>query len=222
MIESGRVTVNGSTIDRPGTIIDESEDIVKVDGTEVKPVEQKVYVVLNKPRMVMTTLFDPFRRRTVRYYLKRLRYRVYPVGRLDYDTEGVLLLTNDGDLAYRLSHPKYRIMRVYEVRVHGHFGQEEAAAIQRGIRLDDGAIGKAKVNILGFVKSLTRIRMVLTEGRKREVKQLCKKVGHPVERLVRVEFAGVTSKNRTTGQWRHLTTREVRRLKELVGLPAGA
>ena len=218
MIGKGRVTVNDLTIEQVGTIVDESKDVVKVDGTEVRPVTHKAYVLLNKPKMVMTTLFDPFRRRTVRHHLKRLRQRVYPVGRLDYDTEGVLLLTNDGDLAYRLAHPKYQIPRVYEARVMGQFKEEAAAAIEKGIKLDDGAIGRAQVKILGFVRNTTRIRLILTEGRKREVKQLCKKVGCPVKHLVRVEFAGITARNLKVGQWRHLTDKEINRLKRLVGL----
>lgn len=218
LIEEGRVTVNGSRADRPGIIIDDENDVVKVDGSEVSPVDKKVYIVLNKPRNVMTTLFDPFNRRTVKYYLKKLRERVYPVGRLDFDTTGVLLLTNDGDLAFRLAHPRYRVPKVYQARVKGHFKQEAAIKIDRGIELDDGKVGKASVSILGFVRNTTRIRLTLTEGRKREVKQLCKKAGHPVEDLERVEFAGITSKNLRAGQWRHLTQREVSRLKSAVGL----
>ncbi|MDX9858327.1 MAG: pseudouridine synthase [candidate division Zixibacteria bacterium] len=218
LIEEGRVTVNNTVADRPGLIIDDETDVVKVDGADVSLVDKKVYVVLHKPRNVMTTLFDPFKRRTVNYYLKKLRERVYPVGRLDFDTTGVLLLTNDGDLAYRLAHPRYRVAKVYQARVKGHFKQEAAIQIDRGIVLDDGKVGKASVSILGFVRNTTRVRLTLTEGRKREVKQLCKKVGHPVEELERVEFAGITTKNLRAGQWRHLTPREVARLKALVGL----
>lgn len=219
LIAAKRVTINDATVEKPGTLVDETKDVVKVDGTEVSPVEEKIYILLNKPKMVMTTLHDPFSRRTVRHYLRRLRHRVYPVGRLDYDTQGVLLLTNDGDLAYRLTHPKYRIPRIYEARVTGQFKREECQQIQSGIKLDDGAIGRANVNILGFVKKATRVRLLLTEGRKREVKQLCKRVGHPVEQLVRVEFAGISAKNLRLGEWRYLTPREVGRLKEAVGLP---
>ncbi|MBD3401704.1 pseudouridine synthase [candidate division GN15 bacterium] len=218
LIEQGRVSVNGKKIDAPGFIVDDEQDVVKVDGSEVSPVEEKIYVVLNKPRNVMTTLFDPFKRRTIKYYLKKLKHRVYPVGRLDFDTTGVLLLTNDGDLAYRLAHPRYKVPKVYQARVRGHFKQESAIQIDRGIKLEDGKVGKASVSILGFVRNTTRIRLTLTEGRKREVKQLCKRVGHPVEELERVEFAGITSKNLRAGQWRHLTQREISRLKAEVGL----
>ena len=218
MIAQGIVTVNGVTVEKVGTIIDDEQDVVKVSGSEVSPVTRQYYIVLNKPRNVMTTLFDPFKRRTVKYYLRKLKERVYPVGRLDYDTEGVLLLTNDGDLAFRLAHPRYQVPKVYQARVKGHFKLESAVKIQQGIRLDDGHLGKASVSVLGFVRNTTRIRLTLTEGHKREVKQLCKAVGHPVEELERVEFAGITAKNLPTGQWRALTDKEVKRLRDQVGL----
>ncbi|MBU0985049.1 MAG: rRNA pseudouridine synthase [candidate division Zixibacteria bacterium] len=218
LIDQKRVTLNDQTVDKLGVVVNDEQDVVKVDGAEVSPVEKSVYVVLNKPRMVMTTLYDPFKRKTVLHCLKNLEHRVYPIGRLDYDAEGILLLTNDGDLAFRLAHPRYKVPKIYEARVHGHFTTENGAAIKKGIRLDDGAVGHADVAILGFVGKMTRIRLTLTEGRKREVKQLCKKVGHPVELLRRVEFAGMVLKNLNPGQWRHLEDREVTRLRQMVGL----
>jgi pseudouridine synthase len=218
MIAEGRVTVNNTTVEKVGTIIDDEKDTVKVDGSEVSLVDDQIYIVFNKPRNVMTTLFDPFRRRTVKYYLRKLKERVYPVGRLDFDTQGVLLLTNDGELAFRLAHPRFQVPKVYQARVKGHFKQEAAMRISHGIKLEDGHIGRASVSILGFVRNTTRIRLTLTEGHKREVKQLCKNVGHAVEELERVEFAGVTAKNLRVGQWRYLNDREVSRLKELVDL----
>ncbi|MEW6051361.1 MAG: pseudouridine synthase [Candidatus Zixiibacteriota bacterium] len=218
LIEEGRVRVNGVALDKVGTVIEESTDVVLVDGLEVKPVERKIYVVLNKPPNVMTTLKDPFRRKTITTFLKKLPHRVYPVGRLDFDTEGVLILTNDGDLAFRLAHPKYQVPKVYEARVKGQFKSEDAVRIADGIKLEDGATGKASVDILGFVKTSTRLRLTLTEGRKREVKQLCKLVGHAVEQLRRVDFAGIKAKGLGLGEWRLLTDSEVRRLMEMVGL----
>jgi 23S rRNA pseudouridine2605 synthase len=200
-----------------GTMIDEAQDVVLVDGVEAKPVEMLVYVVLNKPPNVMTTLKDPFRRKTVVSFLKKLPSRVYPVGRLDYDTEGVLILTNDGELAYRLAHPKFQIPKIYEARVKGQFKPADADKIGAGLVLSDGAVGKAQVDILGFVKTSTRIRLTLTEGRKHEVKQLCKLVGHQVEQLRRVEFAGIRASGLAIGEWRHLTPTELSRLRKAVG-----
>ena len=218
LITSGRVEINGKSISELGTLVNEETDVVKVDGNEVSPVTQRICVALNKPKMTITSLHDPFKRRTVLHYLKRLDQRVYPIGRLDYDTEGLLLLTNDGDLAYRLAHPKYQTSKIYEARVAGQFTQEKAELIKKGIELEDGKIGRADVSVLGFVGKMTRIRLTLTEGRKREVKQLCQKVGHPVKQLCRVEFAGVLLKNLKPGQWRLLSSREIDRLYSLVGL----
>ncbi len=215
LIAQERVTVNNKLVREPGTVIDETKDVVRVDGTEVKPVDQKVYVLFNKPPMVMTTLHDPFKRRTVLHYLKDVPTRVYPVGRLDYDTEGVLLLTNDGDLAFRLAHPKYQVEKIYEARVDGEFTSEASKAIGAGIKLDDGAIGRAKVAILGIGRGTSKIRLVLTEGRKREVKQLCKSVGHPVKQLRRVEFATISTHGLKIGKWRYLTASELERINSL-------
>ncbi|MEA1979779.1 MAG: pseudouridine synthase [candidate division Zixibacteria bacterium] len=218
LIESGQVTINGKTVEELGTLVDETLDIVKVNGTIVDPVENKEYLIFNKPASVMTTLHDPFKRKTVAHYLKKLKTRVYPVGRLDYDTRGVILMTNDGDLAYRLTHPKYQIKRIYEAKVKGKFDETAADNIAKGIKLEDGAIGKAKVDILEVGPNWARIRLVLTEGRKREVKQLCKGVGHPVLKLVRIEFAGLDVKGLGSGKWRHLLNTEIVKLKKMVGL----
>ena len=212
------MTLNDVTVEKVGVIVDETSDVIRVDGSIVTPVTKKVYVVFNKPQRVMTTLYDPFRRRTVLHFLRKLRYRVYPVGRLDFDAEGVLILCNDGDLTYRLAHPKYRVPKVYNAKVSGHFTRADVIRIQRGIKLEDEAIGRAQADILGYGKGITRIKLTLTEGRKREVKQLCKAVGHPVKHLRRVEFAGVTARGLKPGAWRYLTPSEVNRLKTLVRL----
>jgi pseudouridine synthase len=218
LIADGRVTINNHTLEERGAVVDTESDVVKVDGVEAKPVEDMVYVVLNKPTMTMTTLHDPFKRRTVVDYLKTLKHRVYPVGRLDYDAEGVLILTNDGELAFRLAHPRYQVTKIYEAVVSGRFIRESADRIKKGIKLDDGAMGRARVSILNYSADSTRIRLILTEGRKREVKQLCRLVGHPVKRLKRVEFAGIQLHHLKPGQFRNLTRGEISRLRQLVGL----
>lgn len=218
LVWQGRVTVNDIVVEKPGSRVDEEHDVVKVDGAEVRPVRGKVYILLYKPRRVMTTLDDPGGRATVRDLLKSLTVRVYPVGRLDYDTEGVLLLTNDGDLAHRLSHPRYQVTKIYEAVVAGDFTRENAAGIEGGIKLEDGAVGRASVRIVASEKRTTRIHLTLTEGRKREVKQLCQAVGHPVRRLRRLQFAGITTHGLKVGGWRRLSSTEVDHLKSLVGL----
>ncbi len=218
LIAEGRVAVNDVVIEKLGTVVDETSDQVKVDGKLVTPVAKHVYIVMNKPREVMTTLVDQFKRRTVAHLLKRLKARVYPVGRLDYDTEGILLLTNHGELAYRLTHPKYEIPKLYEALVEGQAINGKLHMFEEGIKLEDGAIGHAKVELMGFEKRCSRIRLTLTEGRKREVKQLCKAVGHPVTSLWRIAFAGIEAKDLKPGEWRHLTPEEVASLIKQVGL----
>ncbi len=214
LISEKRVTVNDITVEKLGQTIDTDQDVVRVDGTIVELVEHKVYVVFNKPQKVMTTLHDPFKRKTVLDFLKDLPSRVYPVGRLDYDTSGVLLLTNDGDLAYQLTHPKYQIEKIYDVKVVGHFTEAGSQAIAKGIKLEDGAVGKGKVKIVSRLKNATKIIITLTEGRKREVKQLCKAVGHKVLSLQRIEFAGVTTLGLKPGKWRYLKPIEIEKLKK--------
>jgi 23S rRNA pseudouridine2605 synthase len=218
LIKKKRVTVNDLTVEKPGLVIDENTDHVKVDGTKVEPVEKKFYILLNKPRLVLTTLHDPFHRTTVAYYMKRGPARVYPVGRLDYDTEGALLMTNDGELAYRLAHPKFEVEKVYLAEIDGPVKTGELELLEKGIKLEDGHIGKAEAEILYASLKTSRIRLTLTEGHKREVKQLMKGIGHPVRRLKRISFAGLKVDNLNPGRWRHLNAAEVRRLRNLVGI----
>lgn len=218
LIEDGRVTVNDEPVIKTGKIIDETRDIIKVDGSTVKPIKKKYYVVLNKPRNVLTTLSDPFRRKTVGLFVRKLQARVYPVGRLDFDTEGVLVMTNDGDLAYRLAHPKYQITRIYHAIVDGIFTSEKGSRIADGITLEDGHIGKAKVKIISAGLDFSKVEVIITEGHKREIKQLMKAVGNPVKRLVRMEFAGIRVDNLKRGRWRHLKRSEVSMLRNMVEL----
>jgi len=218
LIKKGKVTVNDITIDALGTIIDEKKDIVKVNGTEIHPVRNQIYILLNKPKNVLTTLFDPFKRKTVAYYIRGIKDRIYPVGRLDSDTDGLLLMTNDGELAYRLSHPKYQVKKVYRAFVPGIFTPEDADKIENGIKLSDGHQGKAAVRILKSGIQSSKISLTLTEGHKHEVKQLLKAVGHPVRDLRRTEFAGLKGTDLKPGQWRHLKIAEIRSLRKMVEL----
>jgi 23S rRNA pseudouridine2605 synthase len=218
LIKDGRVTLNDDLVEHPGTIIDESRDTVKVDGEVAKPVGKKVYIILNKPRNVLTALSDPFRRRTVAHLTRELKTRVYPIGRLDYDTEGALILTNDGELAYRLAHPKYQIKRVYHALVQGTFTIEDAAKIEKGIELDDGHVGKGTTRPLSSGIKNSKVEIALTEGHKREVKQLFKATGHPVRELRRVEFAGLRVNGIKKGRWRYINRAELDHLKKLVNL----
>nr|MBN2276841.1 rRNA pseudouridine synthase [candidate division Zixibacteria bacterium] len=218
LIDEGRVTVNDEKVDKQGAVIDEKKDIVKVDGNIIRPAGEKYYILLNKPKNVLTSLSDPFQRRTVAYFTKKVPSRVYPVGRLDFDTQGALLLTNDGDLAYRLAHPSYEINRIYRAVVMGAFTEADCRRVEQGIELEDGHIGRARVKILRASLKTSLVELTLHEGHKREVKQLLKGVGHQVRDLARTEFAGLTVTNLKAGRWRHLNKKEVRMLKAMVGL----
>lgn len=218
LIAKGRVALNGETVEKPGTIIDSEKDIVKVDGTEVQRIVKKFYVLLNKPSKVITTLHDPFRRKTVAYFTKGVPGRVYPVGRLDFDTQGALLLTNDGELAYRLAHPKYEVKKIYHAMIDGHFSTDMADKISSGIKLADGHIAHAQAEFLYSKNNVTCVQITLSEGHKHEVKQLLKAVGTPVSKLTRVEFAGLRTDGLKIGRWRYLNHTEIRKLKDLVGL----
>jgi 23S rRNA pseudouridine2605 synthase len=218
LIAEGKVSINGHLITAVGTMVNDPTDVVKVNGRPVSPIEEKIYLVLNKPRNVMTTLFDPFRRRTIMHFLRKVTHPVYPVGRLDFDTEGVLLMTNDGDLAYRLAHPKYQVKKVYEAKVSGRFSQDACNKVGKGIRLKDGAIGHGHVDVIEFVGDMSVIRLTLTEGRKHEVKQLCQGAGYPVRSLRRIDFAGISARGIHSGHWRFLSTQEIDGLKAMVDL----
>ena len=219
-IIEGRVLVNGEIITTLGYKVDESADMVMVDGFLVSPIKQHTHIVLNKPAGYITSLTDPQNRPTVINLIKELPQRVYPVGRLDFDTEGVLLFTNDGELAFRLTHPKYGIKRFYLAIVEGNVSDASLKLFPKGIKLPDGAVGKARVRQSRIVKDTTELELELTEGRNHEIKHLCRAIGHPVLRLTRIEFSGIKSGNLKKGRWRHLTQAEVDHLKKMVKLTA--
>lgn len=219
LIEQGRVTVNGEKVSRLGLTVDPEQDEIAVDGALVRPPAEKTYILMHKPAGVVSTLSDPEGRRTVVDLLRGLGVRVSPVGRLDYDTQGILLLTDDGDLAHRLTHPRFGVAKLYEAEVEGRFSDKARHMLDRGVRLEDGAVGRAEVVEVKILEGFSRIRLRLTEGRKREVKQLCAGVGHPVRRLLRLEFAGLDAVGVKPGRWRHLTAEERDSLRRLVGLP---
>ncbi len=218
LIEQGRVAVNDQTVESLGIVIDEDKDEVKVDNKIVTPGDRKTYIILNKPKDVITSLEDPFRRKTVAHYVRRLGIRVYPVGRLDYDTDGVLIMTNDGELAYRLAHPKYEVKKVYSAIVQGAVVSDDLDKIENGIELPDGHIAKAEAEIANSSYKTSRVIITMTEGRKREVKHIMEALEHPVLNLRRISFGGIGLNQLKPGSWRHLRPEEVRHLKELVGL----
>ena len=216
LVTGKRVTVNGQVVDTPGFQVDETADEVKVDGVVVRPASSHKYIVLNKPSGYVTSLSDPHHDKIVSDLITGVPERVYPVGRLDLDTEGVLLFTNDGELAHRLTHPRYGISRIYRARVKGRVTAAKQTQLAKGIKLPDGNIGHARAGIEKAEEKYSDLILELTEGRKREVKHLCKAIGHPVVKLLRIDFAGITCDGLKKGQWRYLTDREVDKLRRQV------
>jgi len=215
LIEEGRVAVNGETIREMGVKADVSADDIRVDGRRVKAPARLRYILLNKPRGYVTTRSDPQRRPTVIDLLGGVREYVYPVGRLDYDTEGLLLLTNDGDLAARLTHPRHGVERTYEARVAGMPDGAALARLRTGIPLDGHRTLPAVVAVL---KERRRdgdgvLLMTIREGRNRQVRRMCEAVGHPVQTLRRTRIGPMSDKRLRSGEWRELTALEVEKLK---------
>ena len=215
-IREGRVTVNGH-IARIGDRADPLQDRIKVDGRSVSASSPKVYLLLNKPRGTVTTTDDPAGRKTVMDLLRIKKPRLFPVGRLDYDAEGLLLLTNDGELAHGLSHPSFRIPRTYRVKVRGKPTPEEIHKLRGGIFLEDGRTSPCQIFPLRETEENMWLEMVLYEGRNRQVKRMWEKLGYPVLKLKRVGFAGLALGRLKPGESRALQPREVQKLKERQG-----
>lgn len=218
LIASGRVTINGVVVTRLGVVIDEAKDKVTLDGKPVALPDEKVYLILNKPKGFLVTLKDDFGRQTVLDLLRTCRERVFPVGRLDRDTEGVLLLTNDGDLGYRLAHPKYNVEKVYVATVEGPVQPEIVPRIERGVDIGTGELATGKAEIISVAASKSVVQLTLKEGRKREVKRIFEVLGHAVTALKRISFAGISPSGLRLGDFRYLNVKEVKMLKKKVGL----
>jgi 23S rRNA pseudouridine2605 synthase len=219
LIRAGRVTVNGQVAVLGATV--GPDDRVAVDGAPLPVQPPAVYLALNKPAGYTTSLRDPHAAHVVTELVPPRFGRVYPVGRLDRDTTGLILLTNDGELAYRLMHPRYRVPRVYQAWVKGVPGPTHLARLRKGVDLGDGTMRAAAVRVVKVAADASLVEITLTEGRKREVRRLFQAVGHPVRELKRVRFGTVTLGDLALGQVRPLTHREVRELRSLVEEPKG-
>ena len=218
LIEEGRVAVNGIVVKEYGYRVDPEVDIVTVDGKMVE-IQPKVYLLFNKPKGILTTMKDERGRLTVYDVLPFKDIRVYPVGRLDRSSKGLLLLTNDGELAYRLLHPKYHVKKVYIVVVEGYPTKDKLDKLRKGIYLyPEGKTLPCEIEVLERLKGFTRLKVVLREGRKRQIRRMFKKIGHPVKDLTRVAMGPLTLKGLPEGHFRFLTEEEVEELKKDVGL----
>ncbi|PCJ50480.1 MAG: pseudouridine synthase [Candidatus Hydrogenedentota bacterium] len=213
LIADGRVTVNGDPA-HVGMVINPDSDKIQVDGASID-LDRKVYVVLNKPKDTITSAKDTHNRKTVMDCITDVGVRIYPVGRLDRDVTGALLLTNDGELTNRLIHPRYEIDKVYHAWVKGNVTPETISNLKSGITLEDGPTAPAKASILQSRRGATLIRLVIHEGRKRLVKRMCASQGHPVLELRRISIGDIRANDLQPGEWRHLTSEEIHSLKKL-------
>ncbi len=214
LISSGRISVNGKVITELGTKIDPVKDKIKLDGKLITS-EKLVYIMLNKPKGIVTTLNDPQGRKTVINLISDIPQRIYPVGRLDYNTEGLLLMTNDGDLTHSLIHPSRKIFKTYVAKVAGMPPEEKLDLLRAGIKLSDGLTAPAQINIIEFdrEKNITSLEIVIHEGKNRQIRRMFEAIHFPVKQLKRVKFDFLTLAGLKRGRYRHLTEDEVEELK---------
>ncbi|GER92967.1 rRNA pseudouridine synthase [hot springs metagenome] len=214
LIIDGRVTVNGKRA-IVGMKADPERDHIKLDGKLLTRVEPKIYLMFNKPAGVVTSLSDPEGRPTIKDFLKGVKYRVFPVGRLDYDSEGLLLITNDGDFAYSILHPSKKMPKTYVVKVKGIIGDDAIMKLRRGVKLKDGMTAPAKVRRIRASESNSWIEVTIYEGRKRQVRRMLEEVGYPVIKLRRIAIGSLKMGDLKPGEIKHLTNEEIKKLKEL-------
>jgi pseudouridine synthase len=218
LIRDGRVSVNGEIVRTLGSKADPQVDDVRVDGRRLRFDARQRYILLNKPKGYVTTRRDPEGRRTVMDLLRGVREYVYPVGRLDYDSEGLLLLTSDGNLAARLMHPRHGVERVYESIVAGDPDESALEQLRRGVFLDGERTAPAQVRHMGTVgkgrSQTTKLSITIHEGRNRQVRRMCSAIGHPVRRLNRVRMGPIRLGDLRPGEWRDLLPAEIEKLKK--------
>jgi 23S rRNA pseudouridine2605 synthase len=218
LIRSGRVMLNGQTIREPGVKGIWGEDSIRVEGKEIPEPSIRTYLMLNKPFGYICSLTDPEGRPIVTDLIKDLKTRVYPVGRLDFDSLGLLLLTNDGDFSYRLTHPRYRVPRTYEVTVKGSVNQEALRILRRGVQLEDGFSRSAKADLIRQSGGKSTIRLTVTLGRKRMVRRMMESIGYQTVHLIRTGFGNLELGTLKMGRYRHLELDEISGLKRMAGL----
>ncbi|MEF9990638.1 MAG: pseudouridine synthase [Romboutsia sp.] len=217
IILSGRVTVNGNVVGELSFNIDENKDIVEIDGKKIALSERPVYIVLNKPEGYITTVKDQFDRPSVLDLVTDINERVYPIGRLDYETSGLLILTNDGDLTYKLTHPKHEVDKTYIARMKGIPTEEEMKNFEAGLLIEDYKTAPAKIKMLEYnnEKNFAKCEIKIHEGRNRQVRKMCRAINHPVLNLKRVSVGKITLQSVKIGEYRHLSEDEIKYLKNI-------
>jgi 23S rRNA pseudouridine2605 synthase len=218
MIKAGRIRLNGVVIREPGIRALWGIDSIKVDGEEIPEPFERIYLMLNKPFGYMCTLSDPGKRPLVSDLLKGVKERVYPVGRLDFDSLGLLLLTNDGEWAHRLTHPRYHVPRTYKLTLEGKITDQALNRLKRGIPLDDGPTGPCKVTAIQQDEQKSIIRMTVTMGRPRMLRRMLDAVGYKVIHLIRTGFGSLELGELKIGDYRHLESHEIQAMKKMVGM----
>ena len=212
MITDGRVTVNGQTVTELGSKADPDTDKIAVDGKPVSISKKRIYLLLNKPAGYVTTLSDPGGRPVVTELLKDIPERLYPVGRLDFNTEGLLLLTNDGEWANRLAHPSHEVEKEYLIKIRGSLGNDKIAMLSKGIKLEDGMTAPAKVEIIRVLEKNVWFTMTIHEGRFRQVRRMCETVDLPLVKLKRVRYGNILLGELKSGEYRILDPAEAKML----------
>ena len=218
IIKQGRVRVNGETVIEPGMIVDPEKDSVIVDGKPIFPETRQIYILLNKPRGYIVTAKDTHGRPTVLSLIGRQPVRVYPVGRPDMNSEGLLILTNDGELALRLTHPRYGIEKEYYVVVSAHPSGKQVQMLTNGVDIGDSVATAHRVVVLWQNENGTAFKVTLKEGKKRQIRRMFQVIGCPVRILRRIRIANLTLGSLKPGEWRYLSNKEIDEIKRLTGV----
>lgn len=214
-IVEGKVKVNGKVIKELGYKIDLKSDSIEFENKKINIDQKKIYILLNKPKGYITTVKDQFNRKVILDLISEIDERIYPVGRLDYDTEGLILLTNDGKLTYKLTHPKFEINKEYIALIRGIPSSKEINRFKKGLQIEDYTTSPAEFEIIKLKGSNTMVRIVIHEGRNRQIRKMCDKIGHPVISLKRIKIGKIGIGNLSLGHWRYLDKNEINYLKEL-------
>ena len=217
LVTAGRVRINGKTVKLLATDVDPENDLVSVDDKPVKPIARHLYIALNKPKGYVCTTSDEFGRKTVMDFFegKYPGKRIFPVGRLDYDTEGLLILTTDGDLSNRLTHPRNEIPKTYVAKIEGEISESDLNKLRQGVMLDGVRTKKCKVRLLGFENNVSRIEVVITEGRNRQVRRMFESINRDVVFLKRTAIGNIKLGGLYRGNFRELKDNEVEYLKNV-------
>lgn len=216
LILAGKVTVNDKVVTELGTKVDETADKVVYNGKLIKAEQNFVYVMLHKPEGYVSTVKDQFDRPTILDLVKNVKERIFPVGRLDYDTSGMLILTNDGDLTYKMTHPKHDIKKIYEAKLFGTPSNNDINQFRWGITIEGKKTKPAVIEIISTQDRFSIVRITITEGRNRQVRKMCEAIKHPVASLKRIGMDDLFLGDLPKGQFRYLTQKEIESLKRIV------